>query len=96
MRRKKIIDGKMMSCDFINKREDRFKELLKKNKLHTCNFILTEEKHNTLLQYYTPISKEEQQSTTLDEEGIRNHLAFLCGKKIYRLMLVLPKNFMIS
>ncbi len=78
---KKIIDGKLMSCDFINKREDRFKELLKKNKLHTCNFILTEEKHNTLLQYYTPISKEEQQSATLDEEGIPNHLAFLCGKK---------------
>ena len=38
MRRKKIIDGKMMSCDFINKREDRFKELLKKNSIHATLF----------------------------------------------------------
>lgn len=78
---KKIVDGKIMLCDFVNKREDRFKDSLKKHKLHTCNFVLTEEKHNTLLQYYTPMTKEEEQSTTLDEDGIRNHLAFLLGKK---------------
>ena len=54
---------------------------------------MTEEKHNTLLQYYTPISKEEQQSTTLDEEGIRNHLAFLCGKKNISIDVGASKEF---
>ena len=77
---KKVIDGKVLLCDFINKREDRFKDSLKKQKLHICNFVLPEEKHNTLLQYYSP-QVEQQNSTSFDEEGVKNHLAFLLGKK---------------
>ena len=74
-------DGKTLYCNFVDKREDRFKENVKKGKLHECNFILKKESDTTILQYFTPPKKEECKNIFDDDDCIKNQLVYLLAKK---------------
>ena len=90
----RITNGEKFVCNFENKREDKVKVAIKAGKLHQCVFIKEQEKHNSLLTFY---SDRKISSETFDytEERLKSQFVYLIGRrrKTFQSMLQQVKNF---